>query len=154
MVIIIVTFIVFCNVKVSLFFNFLIPLFIFSGFWWLICSSFFFTSFVFRRERTYGVGSQQASPFQLAVTVTVTEISSTFLLYRSKPNSLKSHSEQKLRITFLVHSARKCESIYYIRTCRSDTIAAKYFRRRFRENLYYHERVSRNLKCWGTLHYR
>ena len=41
MVIIIFILIVFFNVKVSLFFNFLTPLCPFYSFWWLICSLFF-----------------------------------------------------------------------------------------------------------------
>jgi hypothetical protein len=69
--------------------------------------------------------------------VTLTEICCTFLLFRSKPNSHTSFPEQKLRITFLVHSAQKCDSNYHIRTLRSEKIAAKYFRRRVRESLYY-----------------
>jgi len=35
--------------------------------------------------------------FQLVVTATASEICSTFLLFRSKPNSLTSYYEQKLR---------------------------------------------------------
>ena len=47
MVIIIFNLIVFFNTKVSLFFYFLTPLCLYSGFWWLICSLLFFISFVY-----------------------------------------------------------------------------------------------------------
>ena len=44
---IIFSLIVFFSVKISLFFYFLNPLCLFSGFWWLVCSLLFFISFIY-----------------------------------------------------------------------------------------------------------